>query len=73
MEEGPIGLRVYVRGNFWTWGEVIEVRLMEDAEGTVAQASCRPRLKTTLFDYGQNGKDLALFIELVQKSLPAHK
>jgi hypothetical protein len=73
MEEGPTGLQVYVRGNFWTWGEVIEVRLTEDAQGTVARATCRPRLKTTLIDYGQNGKDLALFIELVQKSTPIHK
>lgn len=59
------GVHVYVRGNIWTWGEIIELRFAEDSQGTEISASCRPRLRTTLVDYGQNGKDLALFIDLL--------
>ena len=31
--------------------------------------SCRPRLATTLTDYGQSGKDLGLFIDLLAEKL----
>lgn len=61
VEETPGGVVVYVRGNVWTWGEVIEVIFTETADGTQVNATCRPRLTTTLFDYGQGGSDLALF------------
>lgn len=55
----------FVRGNFWTWGEVIEVMFTETAEGTEVNPTCRPRVSTTLFDYGQSGSDLSLFIDLL--------
>ena len=66
-EEVPGGVNVYVRGNIWTWGEVIEVRFSETSEGTDVYTVCRPRLATTLADYGQSGSDLSLFIELLQQ------
>lgn len=65
VEERPGGLDVFVRGNMWTWGEVIEVRFTETAEGTEVNTTCRPRVSSTLFDYGQSGSDLGLFIGLL--------
>lgn len=65
VEEAPGGVDVYVRGNFWTWGEVIEIRFSETGDGTEIYATCRPRVATTLFDYGQSGSDLSLFIDLL--------
>lgn len=66
-EEVPEGVDVYVRGNIWTWGEVIEVSFSETSEGTDVYTACRPRLATTLADYGQSGSDLSLFIELLEQ------
>lgn len=54
---------VYARANVWAWGEVIEVRFAETREGTEIQATCRPRLSTTLYDYGQSSSDLSLFLD----------
>lgn len=65
VEETRDGVRVFVRGNMWTWGEVIEVTLTEKADGTEVNTMCRPRLSTTLFDYSQSGNDLGLFIDLL--------
>lgn len=65
VEETPGGVDVIVRGNFWTLGEVIEVKFTETADGTEVNTTCRPRVPTTLFDYGQCGSDLGLFIDLV--------
>lgn len=65
IEEAPGRIDVFVRGNLWTWGEVIEVTFTETAEGTEVNATCRPRVSTTLFDYGQSGSDLGLFIDLL--------
>lgn len=65
IEEAPGRIDVFVRGNLWTWGEVIEVTFTETAEGTEVNATCRPRVSTTLFDYGQSGSDLSLFIDLL--------
>lgn len=65
VEEAPGGVDVYVRGNIWTWGEVIEIRFSETDEGTEINAICRPRLATTLIDYGQSASDLRLFIDLL--------
>jgi hypothetical protein len=67
VEDAPGGVDVYVRGNFWTWGEVIEVRFSETNEGTDVYTTCRPRLTTTLADYGQSGSDLNLFIDLLEQ------
>lgn len=61
------GLNVYVRANIWTWGEVIEVRFADANQGTQVTATCRPRLQTTLIDYGQSGKDLGLFMSLLKR------
>ena len=65
IEEAPGRIDIFVRGNFWTWGEVIEVMFTETADGTEVSAMCRPRVSTTLFDYGQSGSDLSLFIDLL--------
>jgi hypothetical protein len=65
IEEAPGRIDVFVRGNLWTWGEVIEVTFTETADGTEVTAICRPRVSTTLFDYGQSGSDLGLFIDLL--------
>ena len=65
IEEAPGRIDVFVRGNLWTWGEVIEVAFTESADGTEVTATCRPRVSTTLFDYGQSGSDLSLFIDLL--------
>jgi hypothetical protein len=64
-EETPDGVDVFVRGNIWTWGEVIEVRFTATTNGTEVRATCRPRVSTTLFDYGQSGSDLSLFVDLL--------
>lgn len=64
-EETPDGVDVFVRANIWTWGEVIEVRFTETTNGTEVIATCRPRVSTTLFDYGQGGSDLSLFVDLL--------
>lgn len=63
--EAPGGVNVYVRGNIWTWGEVIEIRFFETGDGTEIFATCRPRVTTTIFDYGQSVIDLSLFIDLL--------
>lgn len=65
VEETPGGVKVLVRHNLWTWGEVIEVTFTETADGTEVNTTCRPRVPTTLFDYGQGGSDLGLFIDLL--------
>jgi hypothetical protein len=65
IEEAPGRIDVFVRGNLWTWGEVIEVTFTETADGAEVNATCRPRVSTTLFDYGQSGSDLGLFIDLL--------
>ncbi|MFJ5694141.1 hypothetical protein ACIP9X_09835 [Arthrobacter sp. NPDC093125] len=65
IEEAPGRIDVFVRGNLWTWGEVIQVTFTETADGTEVTAICRPRVSTTLFDYGQSGSDLGLFIDLL--------
>lgn len=65
VEEVPGGVDVYARANLWTWGEVIEIRFAETREGTEINATCRPRLATTLYDYGQSSSDLGLFLDLL--------
>lgn len=65
VEATPGGVDVFVRGNIWTWGEVIEVRFTEVPDGTEVTAICRPRVSSTLFDYGQSGSDLSLFVDLL--------
>lgn len=65
VEEAPGGVDVYVRGNFWTWGEFIEIRFSETDDGSEIYATCRPRVPTTLIDYGQGASDLSLFIDLL--------
>lgn len=65
VEETPGGVDFYVRGNIWTWGEVIEIRFSETGDGTEIYATCRPRVTSTLFDYGQSASDLSLFIDLL--------
>lgn len=65
VEEVPGGVDVYARANLWTWGEVIEVRFVETREGTEICATCRPRLATTLYDYGQSSSDLTLLLDLL--------
>ena len=65
IEEAPGRIDVFVRSSLWTWGEVIEVTFTETAEGTEVNATCRPRVSTTLFDYGQSSSDLSLFIDLL--------
>ncbi|WP_458111286.1 hypothetical protein M1D88_13145 [Arthrobacter sp. R1-13] len=63
------GVNVYVRANIWTWGEVIELRFTPVDQATSVTATCSPRLKTTLIDYGQAGKDLALFMGLLTQEI----
>lgn len=63
------GVNVYVRANVWTWGEVIDLRFTPSGQGTQVTATCTPRLKTTLIDYGQSGKDLALFMRLLTQEI----
>jgi hypothetical protein len=63
------GVNVYVRANIWTWGEVIELRFTPAGQATSVTATCTPRLKTTLIDYGQAGKDLALFMSLLTQEI----
>jgi hypothetical protein len=70
----PSGVDVFVLGNIWTWGEVIEVRFTETTDGTEVIATCRPRVATTVFDYGQSGSDLSLFVDLlVRQSESGHR
>lgn len=57
--------KVFVRHILWTCGEVIEVTFTENADGTEVNATCCPRVPTTLFDCGQGGSDLGLFIDLL--------
>jgi hypothetical protein len=65
VEETLGGVDVFVRGNIWTWGEVIELRFTDVPNGTEVTATCRPRVSSTLFDYGQSGSDLSLFVDLL--------
>lgn len=65
VEANPGRVIIYVRGNIWTWGEIIEVQYSDTKGGTEIYATCRPRLRTTLFDYGQSINDLSLFIDLL--------
>lgn len=41
---------------WWSWGEVVSVQLTAAGEHTVATVSSRPRIRTTLVDYGR-GRD----------------
>jgi hypothetical protein len=65
VETQPSKINVYIRPNIWTWGEVISIPLPEKMP-TRIKVKCSPRLETTVYDYGQCGKDLVEFIELVK-------
>jgi hypothetical protein len=65
MTETPSGAEIQIKGSFWSWGEVIYLSFQRDAQPLQVVAECRPRVKTTVYDYGQCGKDLAEFVEQI--------
>jgi hypothetical protein len=70
VENFPSKINLYVKPSIWSWGEVISVPLPGETPARI-HAHCSPRLETTIYDYGQCGKDLAEFIELVNKQTAA--
>jgi hypothetical protein len=70
VENFPSKINVYVKPSIWSWGQVISVPLPGETPARI-NANCSPRLDTTIYDYGQCGKDLAEFIELVNKQAAA--
>lgn len=66
MASEPHGIRVYARRNIWTWGVVIDLTLVEsDGSGTDVEARATCKVSTSVVDYGQNGKDLGLLVDLI--------
>jgi hypothetical protein len=65
MTTTPSGVEIQVKGSFWSWGEVIYLSFQNDAPPFQVTAECRPSVKTTIYDYGQCGKDLTEFVKLM--------
>ncbi|GAB3555739.1 hypothetical protein GCM10027404_33040 [Arthrobacter tumbae] len=63
LRELPNGFTLRVKGNFWTLGTTIECTVEPVPEGLRGQATAQPRLKTTMVDYGQSGKELLDFLD----------
>lgn len=47
-----------VRGNLYSWGEVITIDLAPTIGGTSVTARSRPTVPTTLFDWGEGARDI---------------
>jgi hypothetical protein len=63
LEEDGQRMQFRVKGNFYTWGEVMTLEFLPHEGGTKVHAECRPSVKTTVIDYGQSGDDLAEFVD----------
>ncbi len=51
-----------------SWGESIKIMITEEKIGSRIQAESKPKMETTLFDYGKNKENLeALFNPLIMK------
>ncbi len=51
-----------------SWGESIKITITEEKIGSRIQAESKPKMETTLFDYGKNKENLeALFNPLIMK------
>lgn len=60
-----------IRPNMWVWGEIVTLRPRPQAtdDKVEMEISCRLRIPTTRYEYGQCGIDLALFLgKLHQKA-----
>lgn len=53
-----------IRPNIWVWGEDISVAPGQQESHNILRinVSCRPHIRTTIYEYGQCGKDLAQFL-----------
>jgi hypothetical protein len=49
-----------VRGNAFSWGERITVRLTPTGNGTSVAVETRPAMPSTLFDWGEGERDIRL-------------
>jgi hypothetical protein len=51
-----------------SWGESIKITITEEKIGSRIQAESKPKMETTLFDYGRNKENLeAIFNPLIMK------
>jgi len=51
-----------------SWGESIKITITEEIIGSRIQAESKPKLETTLFDYGENKENLeSLLKPLIMK------
>ncbi|MDO9379429.1 MAG: hypothetical protein Q7T56_11320 [Nocardioidaceae bacterium] len=57
-------LTVTTRPSWWSWGDVVTVTLQAEGQGsTLVQVASRPRLRTTLVDYGSNAGHVRTVVE----------
>ncbi|WP_146236730.1 hypothetical protein [Curtobacterium sp. MCBD17_030] len=53
-------IQASVRGNAFSWGERITVRLTPTGNGTSVAVETRPAMPSTLFDWGEGERDIRL-------------
>lgn len=77
LEVDPVTRRVVAhKGASWrSWGEAIDVSVREAAAGSVVRLSSRPRLSTTLVDWGSNLRNVTEICRALspQSARPVHE
>jgi hypothetical protein len=62
------------RMSFWTWGMRITLDFESlAADRTLIRATSRPKVSTTLLDWGQGARDLAMLLGTIDRSLAAEQ
>ncbi len=56
---------------FWSWGEIIAVRVTGDGPDTTVHMSSRPKLSTTRVDNGKAVENVGLFFQYLHAELGA--
>jgi hypothetical protein len=56
---------------FWSWGEIIAVRVTGDGPETTVHISSRPKLSTTVADNGKSVENVELFFRYLRAELGA--
>jgi len=56
---------------FWSWGEIISVRVTGDGPDTTVHISSRPKLITTTVDHGKSAENVGLFFKYLHSELGA--
>lgn len=71
IQDGPSHVVARTRLNWQSWGEVLSADLQPSGAATAVVIQSRPRLQTTIADYGRNQDNITRITDALQRSDPS--